>query len=105
MHLLCLLLTGCCTGQITLHALLIAATVPLMQLLRAGPDSPLARQPLWCRPGIVDRGLVGEFRREARVVRKGMEGDLIKVRLCVCAAYDAGGMLTSGSSDSSESVE
>lgn len=38
--------------------------------------------PLWCRPGLSDAGLVAEFRREARVVRKGMDGDLIKVTAC-----------------------
>lgn len=50
-----------------------------LQLLRAGGDSPLQPQPLWCRPGLSDAALVGEFRREARVVRKGMDGDLVKV--------------------------
>jgi hypothetical protein len=54
------------------------------QLLRAGPDSPLHPVPLWARPGLAggrccDAALVREFRREARVVREGMEGDLIKV--------------------------
>ena len=51
----------------------------MLQLLRAGGDSPLHATPLWCRPGLSDAGLVAEFRREARVVRKGMDGDLIKV--------------------------
>lgn len=54
------------------------------QLLRAGPDSPLHPVPLWARAGLAggrccDAALVREFRREARVVREGMEGDLIKV--------------------------
>jgi hypothetical protein len=56
------------------------------QLLRAGPDSPLQPTPLWARPGLAggrccDAALVRELRREARVVREGMEGDLIKVRV------------------------
>lgn len=52
----------------------------MLQLLRHDKDSPLGHHPLWCRPGLVDAGLVSEFRREARVVHKGMEGDLNKVR-------------------------
>lgn len=56
----------------------------LAQLLRAGPNSPLHPVPLWARPGLAggrccDAALVREFRQEARVVREGMEGDLIKV--------------------------
>jgi hypothetical protein len=57
----------------------------VLQLLRSGPDSPLHPAPLWARPGLAggrccDAALVREFRREAGVVRGGMEGDLIKVR-------------------------
>jgi hypothetical protein len=51
----------------------------VLQLLRASGDSPLHGTPLWCRPALSDAALVAEFRREARVVRKGMDGDLIKV--------------------------
>jgi hypothetical protein len=54
-------------------------TAIMLQLLHAGGDSPLHGTPLWCRPGLSDAALVAEFRREARVVRKGMDGDLIKV--------------------------
>jgi hypothetical protein len=57
----------------------------VLQLLRSGPDSTLHSAPLWARPGLAggrccDAALVREFRREAGVVRCGMEGDLIKVR-------------------------
>lgn len=63
----------------------IVSLVCAVQLLRSGPDSPLHPVPLWGRPGLAggrccDAALVREFRREARVVREGMEGDLIKVR-------------------------
>jgi hypothetical protein len=68
------LLHHSCDGNRTAHV------CNLLQLLRAGGDSPLHAVPLWCRPGLSDAGLVAEFRREARVVRKGMDGDLIKVR-------------------------
>jgi len=62
----------------------LTARPPCPQLLRCGPDSPLHPVPLWSRPGLAggrccDAALVREFRREARIVREGMEGDLIKV--------------------------
>ena len=50
-----------------------------MQLLRGAEDSPLARAPLWERPDLAPGALVGEFQRECRVVRKGVDGDLHKV--------------------------
>lgn len=70
-------------GFICLKCVLLV--VPCPQLLRSGPDSPLHPAPLWSRPGLAggrccDAALVREFRREAQVVRGGMEGDLIKVR-------------------------
>lgn len=87
-----------------------------VQLLRSGPDSPLHPVPLWARPGLAggrccDAALVREFRREARVVREGMEGDLIKVsegqgmvddlQWCACTCTEhlsALGLLCSGCS-------
>lgn len=51
------------------------------QLLRGAEDSPLARDPLWERPDLAPGALVGEFQRECRVVRKGVDGDLHKVSL------------------------
>lgn len=51
------------------------------QLLRGVEDSPLARDPLWERTGLAPGALVGEFQRECRVVRKGVDGDLHKVGL------------------------
>jgi hypothetical protein len=64
--------------QLLVHLAAHQLTV-VLQLLRAGGDSPLHGTPLWRRPGLSDAALVAEFRREARVVRKGMDGDLIKV--------------------------
>jgi hypothetical protein len=49
------------------------------QLLRASDDAPLHPTPLWARSQLADSQLVQEFRRECRVVRKGMDGDLVKV--------------------------
>jgi len=51
-----------------------------VQLLRAAGDTQLSQLPLWCRPGLSDAAVVAEFRQEAGVVRKGMDGDLVKVR-------------------------
>ncbi|KAI8466143.1 MAG: hypothetical protein J3K34DRAFT_472790 [Monoraphidium minutum] len=65
----------------------------LYDLLRAGGGHQLARQPVWARPGLGDGGggsgsgggggagdaaLLAEFRRECRVVRQAMQGDLVK---------------------------
>ena len=50
------------------------------QLLRGAEDSPLAGAPLWERGGLAPAALVSEFQRECRVVRKGVDGDLHKVR-------------------------
>lgn len=53
-----------------------------MQLLQkwegAGPLNPT---PLYKRSDLNDDELVAEFQREARVVRKGVSGDLIKACL------------------------
>jgi hypothetical protein len=50
------------------------------QLLRGAGDSPLAAAPLWERAGLAPAALVGEFQRECRVIRKGVDGDLHKAR-------------------------
>ncbi|WIA30378.1 hypothetical protein OEZ86_000464 [Tetradesmus obliquus] len=84
---LCIIICGTAwTGKSTIAQQLasrinipnVMQTDVIYELLRAGGDSPLHATPLWCRLGLSDAGLVAEFRREARVVRKGMDGDLIK---------------------------
>eukprot|EP00775_Hariotina_reticulata_P011609 gene11609-11753_t len=84
---LCILICGTAwTGKSTIAQQLAARinipnvmqTDVIYELLRAAGDTPLSQQPLWCRPGLSDAAVVGEFRREARVVRKGMDGDLVK---------------------------
>jgi len=69
----------------------------LCDLLRAGESADLAREPLWSRPDLGagsgsggsrgggeghqggDAALLAEFKRECRVVRQAMQGDLVKV--------------------------
>jgi hypothetical protein len=88
----------------------VMQTDVLCDLLRAGEGSQLSKQPLWARTDLGDGGgggggssgcggsgsnsaggggggagpgdaaLLGEFRRECRVVRQAMQGDLVKVR-------------------------
>lgn len=55
--------------------------VSALQLLHVPEDGPLQSTPLWARPGLTDERLVQEFRRECRIIRKGMDGDLVKVRM------------------------
>jgi hypothetical protein len=71
----------------------VMQTDVLCELLRCGEAPSLARQPLWARtdlagpggggPGGVggggDAALLAEFKRECRVVRQAMQGDLVKV--------------------------
>ena len=53
-----------------------------LQLLHGqDEEGPLHKVPLWNREDLDDACLVGEFQRECRVMRKGVNGDLIKVRL------------------------
>lgn len=58
-----------------------------MQLLRTQEDGPLNKTPLWERDDLASpEELIREFQRECRLVRKGVDGDLVKVRgdLCMC---------------------
>ncbi len=50
----------------------------MMQLLRASDDPPLHERPLWERGDLDREALLLEFRRECRIVRRGLEGDLAK---------------------------
>lgn len=49
------------------------------QLMRMSEDAPLQRAPLWERQDLSPTALVREFLRECRIVRKGLDGSLIKV--------------------------
>jgi hypothetical protein len=52
----------------------------LLQLLQGQKkEAPLDPVGLWLRTDLRDDELIQEFRRECRIVRKGMEGDLVKV--------------------------
>ena len=48
--------------------------------MRMAEDAPLGRAPLWERGDLSREGLVLEYLRECRVVRKGLDGNLLKVR-------------------------
>ena len=51
-----------------------------MQLMRMTEDGPLQLTPLWHRADLEGPALVREFLRESRIVRKGLDGSLAKVR-------------------------
>jgi hypothetical protein len=51
----------------------------ICDLLRLSEDSPLCRVPLWERGDLGETQLLGEFQRECAMVRKGIDGDLLKV--------------------------
>ena len=60
-----------------------------MQLLRTSEDKPLNGRPLWERSDLKASQLVNEFQRECHVVRRSIDGDLVKVllnatALCTC---------------------
>ena len=42
---------------------------------------PIHRSPLWERSDLADDQLVTEFQKECQVVRKSIDGDLVKVQL------------------------
>ena len=50
-----------------------------MQLLRTSEDKPLNGRPLWERSDLDVAQLVNEFQRECHVVRRSIDGDLVKV--------------------------
>ena len=56
-------------------------TLHVMQLLRTSEDQPLNRRPLWDRSDLDASHLVNEFQRECHVVRRSIDGDLVKVHL------------------------
>ena len=49
------------------------------QLLRTSHDKPLNGQPLWERSDLDRKQLVREFQKECHVVRRSIDGDLVKV--------------------------
>lgn len=50
-----------------------------VQLLRTSQDKPLNGRPLWERSDLDGQQLVNEFQRECHVVRRSIDGDLVKV--------------------------
>ncbi|GBF91278.1 2-phosphoglycerate kinase [Raphidocelis subcapitata] len=57
----------------------VMQTDVLHDLLRRGAAPGLARAPLWARGDLAgDAALLAEFKRECRVVRQAMQGDLVK---------------------------
>lgn len=59
------------------------------QLMRMSEDGPLQPTPLWDRQDLNPGGLVREFLRECRIVRKGLDGSLFKVSiLCLLCLQD-----------------
>lgn len=49
-----------------------------LQLLRTSDDKPLHGQPLWERSDLDPGQLINEFQRECHVVRRSIDGDLVK---------------------------
>lgn len=54
-----------------------------MQLLRTSKDKPLHKRPLWERPDLDHAQLISEFQRECHVVRRSIDGDLVKASLSI----------------------
>ena len=50
-----------------------------MQLLRTSEDKPLNGRPLWERSDLDAGQLVTEFQKECHVLRRSIDGDLVKV--------------------------
>ncbi|KAK9815940.1 hypothetical protein WJX72_012313 [[Myrmecia] bisecta] len=84
--LIILICGASCTGKSTLAQQLasrlnlpnVLQTDIIYDLIRLSEDSPLQQTPLWERSELPPTHLVNEFQRECRIVRKGVEGDLIK---------------------------
>lgn len=53
-----------------------------MQLLRSTEDMPVSSKPLWERSDLDDNELLAEFFKECQVVRRSIDGDLVKVQAC-----------------------
>ncbi|EIE20940.1 hypothetical protein COCSUDRAFT_54287 [Coccomyxa subellipsoidea C-169] len=75
-----------CTGKSTLAQQLasrlnmpnVLQTDAIYELMRMSEDGPLQPTPLWDRDDLSPGGLVREFLRECRIVRKGLDGSLFK---------------------------
>ncbi|KAK9909774.1 hypothetical protein WJX75_007283 [Coccomyxa subellipsoidea] len=75
-----------CTGKSTLAQQLasrlnmpnVLQTDAIYELMRMSEDGPLQPTPLWDREDLSPGGLVREFLRECRIVRKGLDGSLFK---------------------------
>ncbi|BDA48634.1 probable 2-phosphoglycerate kinase at N-terminal half [Coccomyxa sp. Obi] len=75
-----------CTGKSTLAQQLasrlnmpnVLQTDAIYELMRMSEDGPLQPTPLWDRDDLNPGGLVREFLRECRIVRKGLDGSLFK---------------------------
>lgn len=52
-----------------------------LQLLRTSEDKPLNGRPLWERSDLDAAQLVNEFQKECHVLRRSIDGDLVKVLL------------------------
>ena len=53
-----------------------------LQLLRTAEGKPLSDKQLWQRSDLDAGQLVNEFQRECHVVRRSIDGDLVKVPSC-----------------------
>ena len=51
----------------------------MVQLLRSADDMPMNAKPLWDRSDLSDTQLIAQFQTECQVVRKSIDGDLVKV--------------------------
>ncbi|KAL2643848.1 hypothetical protein R1flu_011435 [Riccia fluitans] len=56
----------------------VLQTDMVYELLRTSTDAPLVSTPIWAREFSSTDGLLTEFCRECRIVRKGLDGDLRK---------------------------
>lgn len=57
----------------------VSSNAAVVQLLRSADDIPMNGKPLWERSDLDDTQLVTEFQRDCQVVRRGIDGDLVKV--------------------------
>ncbi|DBA83828.1 TPA: hypothetical protein ACH3X1_006347 [Trebouxia sp. C0004] len=75
-----------CTGKSSLAQQLasrfnmpnVLQTDMFYELLRTSKDKPLHQRPLWERPDLRHAQLITEFQRECNVVRRSIDGDLVK---------------------------
>ncbi|CAM6098838.1 unnamed protein product [Calypogeia fissa] len=84
--LIILVCGAACVGKSTIATQLaqrlnlpnVLQTDMVYELLRTATDAPLAATPVWSRDFSSPEELITEFRRECRIVRKGLHGDLSK---------------------------